>query len=202
MINIIIMCLLIMSLLLLVLAFLRNSSTNITRKVIASLAVTAALVFGIISNAQSIGSEINDTKNIISNTANDVYKLGTDKAESLFNAASGLIFNTAESVQSKSIETMRSIITGDKKVAVENKEEDIEAAKVANEQVITESEVQGKTEDEALAVITDNLTPEEYSTEKLMRTGLTKDESVEMIKKLNEIGIDDMSNISVNFIGN
>jgi len=187
-----------MSLFLLVLAFWRNSSTNITKKVITSLAIVAALVFGIMSNAQSIGSDINDTKNIISSTAKSVYNSVTDKAGSLFNGVSGLIFNTAESVQSKSIETMRSIITGDKKVPEEN----IEAAKVVNEEVITESETQGKTKDEALAITTDNLTAEEYSTEQLMRTGLTKDESVEMLKKLTKIGIEDMSNIKINFIGN
>lgn len=204
MINRIIVCLLITSLLLLVLAFWRNSKASIPIKLIISSVIAAVFVFGIISKAEIIRADINNAKHMISDTVKNVHKAGTEKTASILNGGKSMIFNTVDSIRAKSLETIRSIITGDKAVTAENKEEDDKATKEENKDAETESEIpiETESESEAQTEATNNMPAEGYEVEKSKQTGPTKDESMAMLKNLNKLRFNDISNISVNSVGN
>lgn len=123
MINKIIVCLFFTSLLLFVLNFWRNSRASRFKKSIISAILAAFVVSGIMSNADVIRTDINNAKIAAGETAGNVKKAVAEKTASMFENGKNMLTGTAESIQIKSTDILRAIITGEKAEKDESKDD-------------------------------------------------------------------------------
>lgn len=78
---------------------------------------------GIMSNADVIRTDINNAKIAAGETAGNVKKAVSEKTASMFENGKNMLTGTAESIQIKSTDILRAIITGEKAEKDESKDE-------------------------------------------------------------------------------